>query len=87
MSKAENWDCERDKAAGHQANTSLLMSCRVSEGFVGQSLDGVPVLGVTSLRVPVLDAAQDGHHGHGCPGITQPSRAQQLFPEQTTRTT
>lgn len=87
MSEVENWDCERDKAAGHQTNTSLLVSCRVSEDFLGLSLDGVPVLRVTSLRVPVLDAAQGGHHGHGCPGITRPSRAQQLFPEQTTRTT
>lgn len=53
MSKAENWDCERDKAAG-------LTSCRVSEGFVGLSLDGVPVLGVASLRVLVLAAAKVG---------------------------
>lgn len=67
----ENWDCERDKAAGHQTSTSLLMSCRVSEGFVGLSLDGVSVLRVTSLRVLVLDAAQGGHRG--CPRITQPT--------------
>lgn len=59
----ENWDCERDKAAGHQTSPSLLMSCRVSEGFVGLSLDGVSVL-------RVLDAAQGGHRG--CLGITQP---------------
>lgn len=54
--QSKNWDCECDKAAAHQTSTSLLMSCRVSEGFVGLSLTGVPVLRVTSLSVLVLDA-------------------------------
>lgn len=52
---------------------------------MGLSLDGVPVLGVASLRVLVLGAAPGGHRG--CAGVALPSHAQQLFPEQTTKTT